>query len=245
LTSDDLKVTRLENGAIVRLDIPGGELTRSTASKFSDHCSKIAQDRDIKIVVVSSVGTDFCVGAAKDLGRDKIVPDPASALAAVPVPVIGLFSGKCYSVGLEIALCCDIRVGLRNSTFELSDPGAGILPMWGGTQRLPRAIGTGRATMMLLLGKNISSDVAISWGILHELTDTPEESLEEQLALLLDNGPIALAMAKESVHRGTELPLRDGLRLEGDLNHQLAATQDRAEGLRSFFAKRPPDFSGR
>jgi enoyl-CoA hydratase/carnithine racemase len=117
--------------------------------------------------------------------------------------------------------------------------------MWGGTQRLPRAIGTGRATTMLLLGKSISSDVAISWGILHELTDTPEKTLEEQLALLLGSGPIALAMAKESVYRGTELPLRDALRLEGDLNHQLAATQDRDEGLRSFFAKRPPDFSGR
>ncbi len=245
MTSDDLKVTRSEDGAIVRLDLPGGELTSSTASQFSDRCSEIAQDRDVKIVVVSSLGTDFCVGAAKDLDRAEVVPDPASALAAVSVPVVGLFSGKCHSVGLEIALCCDIRVGARDSTFELSDPMMGIMPMWGGTQRLPRAIGTGRATTMLLLGKSISSDVAISWGILHELTDTPEKTLEEQLVLLLGSGPIALAMAKESVYRGTELPLRDALRLEGDLNHQLAATQDRDEGLRSFFAKRPPDFSGR
>lgn len=245
MTSDDLRVTRLEDRAIIRLDLPGGELSGSAASQFSARCSEIAQDRDVKIVVVSSLATDFCVGAAKDLDRAQIVPDPASALAAVSVPVVGLFSGKCHSVGLEIALCCDIRIGLRNSTFELSDPMSGTLPMWGGTQRLPRAIGTGRATTMLLLGKSISSDVAVSWGILHELTDTPEEALQEQLALLLGSGPIALAMAKECVHRGTELPLRDALRLEGDLNHQLAATEDRDEGLRSFFAKRPPDFSGR
>ena len=79
----------------------------------------------------------------------------------------------------------------------------------------------------------------------HEVVDDPKQRAREIAAQLADLGPLALEFAKEAVHRGSELPLRDGLRLEGDLNHQLAATHDRADGLAAFFDKRPPDFAGR
>jgi enoyl-CoA hydratase/carnithine racemase len=98
---------------------------------------------------------------------------------------------------------------------------------------------------MMLLGSTLGAERAVSLGLAHEIVgDAPARALElaGQLAGL---GPLALEFAKEAVHRGSELPLRDGLRLEGDLNHQLAATDDRAEGLAAFFDKRPPDFSGR
>ncbi len=98
---------------------------------------------------------------------------------------------------------------------------------------------------MLFLGTEINATTAHLWGLLHSIEEDHGVELEGTVDSLLACGPLALEMAKEAVHRGSELPLRDGLRLEGDLNHQLAATEDRAEGLAAFFAKRPPDFSGR
>ena len=83
------------------------------------------------------------------------------------------------------------------------------------------------------------------WGIVHDVVDDLEAGLAAVVDQLLGTGPLALEFAKEAVHRGSELGLRDGLRLEGDLNHELAATEDRAEGLAAFFDKRPPDFAGR
>ncbi len=98
---------------------------------------------------------------------------------------------------------------------------------------------------MLLLGTEIDAATARTWGLVHEIADDADGALSRVVESLLACGPLALELAKEAIHRGSELPLRDGLRLEGDLNHQLAATEDRAEGLAAFFAKRPPDFSGR
>ncbi len=98
---------------------------------------------------------------------------------------------------------------------------------------------------MLMLGTEVDAVTAQSWNLMHILSEDPEEEVRKVINDLLECGPLALEMAKEAVHRGSELPLRDGLRLEGDLNHQLAATDDRAEGLAAFFEKRPPDFSGR
>jgi|TARA_B100000929_G_C15431899_1_gene394970 enoyl-CoA hydratase/carnithine racemase len=98
---------------------------------------------------------------------------------------------------------------------------------------------------MLLLGTEIDAPTSRSWGLIHEIADKGDADLTRVVESLLTSGPLALELAKEAIHRGSELSLRDGLRLEGDLNHQLAATEDRAEGLAAFFAKRPPDFSGR
>ena len=98
---------------------------------------------------------------------------------------------------------------------------------------------------MLLLGTEIAAATSRAWGLVHEVADDVDGALKGVVESLLASGPLALELAKEAIHRGSEMPLRDGLRLEGDLNHQLAATEDRAEGLAAFFAKRPPDFSGR
>ena len=98
---------------------------------------------------------------------------------------------------------------------------------------------------MLMLGEAIDAATAETWGVVHAVVEDLPGAVAEFVDQLLGTGPLALEFAKEAVHRGSELPLRDGLRLEGDLNHQLAATEDRAEGLAAFFDKRPPDFAGR
>ncbi len=205
----------------------------------------LVDDRALRVVVISAPGASFCIGAHADLDRYSVSPDPVAALGRLRVPVICAVAGECCSVGLELLLVADIRVGTSDASFSLADPVGGVLPSWGGTQRLPRAIGTARASAMLLLGTTIDATTAEQWGLLHEVVDDLDVAVARIVDQLSQTGPLALEFAKEAVHRGSELPLRDGLRLEGDLNHQLAATEDRAEGLAAFFEKRPPDFSGR
>ena len=195
------------------------------------------------LVVRNEPGTDFCSGISFD--PLELQPDPASALAAVRNPVICTISGDCSGPGLEIALACDVRLCAPGARFSMSDPLEGRLPAWGGTQRLPRAIGASRASTMLLLGTEVDAPTALEWGLVHAVEDDLDDAVERLLDELAGAGPLALEFAKEAIHRGSELPLADGLRLEGDLNHQLAATDDRAEGLAAFFDKRPPDFAGR
>jgi len=203
------------------------------------------ETRAIGVVSLHARVSDFCTGPADDLDRLAVIPDPASALARLRPPVVVSVRGACRSVGLEIVLAADICVADRGSTFAMPDLAAGMLPCWGGTQRLARAVRPSVATAMLLLGDDVDARRAAELGLVHEVAEDPDAAVDEIAATLLARGPLALEFAKEAVHRGAELPLRDGLRLEGDLNHLLASTDDRTEGLAAFFEKRPPDFAGR
>jgi enoyl-CoA hydratase/carnithine racemase len=184
------------------------------------------------------------IGGA-DFDPLEVRPDPAAALARVRAPVVAALDGDCLSVGLEVALAADIRLSTPAARFGLPDLRAGRLPCWGGTQRLPRVVGTAKATSMLLLGEILDAPAAAEAGLVHAVTDDLDGAVDAVVDGLLAVGPLAVELAKEAVHRGAELPLRDGLRLEGDLNTLLQSTDDRAEGLAAFFAKRPPDFAGR
>ncbi len=245
LQADSVTVASSADGRVVTLTLPGGPLGARTASEISEACERLQEDRNIRALFLRSKAEDFCSGLAGEFDRHAVSPDPAAALSRLRIPLVALLSGECSSGGLEIALACDIRIGTPASRYSLRDPLSGSLPSWGGTQRLPRAISLGRASAMLLLGTEIDAATAQNWGLIHSVADDLEASSDSTVDALLACGPLAIEMAKEAIHRGSELPLRDGLRLEGDLNHQLAATEDRAEGLAAFFAKRPPDFSGR
>ena len=233
-------------GTLNRIEytLDGGELDRVAARALADLCASVRETREPAVLVLrNKPGTDFCSGISFD--PLELQPDPASALAAVRGPVICAISGACYGPGLEIALTSDIRLCDQTARFAMRDAVDGRLPAWGGTQRLPRAVGASRASTMLLLGSEIDAPTALAWGLTHAVEEDLDGAVERWLDELAGAGPLALEFAKEAVHRGSELPLADGLRLEGDLNHQLAATEDRAEGLAAFFDKRPPDFAGR
>jgi enoyl-CoA hydratase/carnithine racemase len=245
MATNDIDVERSGDGRIARIRIPGGLFETSHADGLSRAAEDLVDDRDVRVVVIAASSSDFCSGAADDLDRYEVTPDPASALARIRVPIIAVVTGKCCSVGVELLLVADIRICDLDATFVIDDLHNDQLPAWGGTQRLPRAVGIARATSMLLLGEPIDAATAVEWGLVHEAIEDVDGAVEATLGQLAGTGPLALEFAKEAVHRGSELPLRDGLRLEGDLNHQLAATSDRAEGLAAFFDKRPPDFSGR
>lgn len=259
-----VRVAHLHGGAVLDLCLPGGPLVSATTAALIGLLDEAVENRTLRAVVLRTDGEHFCTGPGTDLDPLAAIVDPASLLARLRVPVIAAVSGTCRSVGLELVLAADVVLAATNATFALPDVAEGRgLPCWGGTQRLARAVGVARAGAMLLLGEELDATGArhagLVWSVIDpavtpqaDTPDTPETgdtavvmaamALAERLCGL---GPLALEYAKEAVHRGAELPLRDGLRLEGDLNTLLATSSDRAEGLAAFFAKRPADFAGR
>ncbi len=243
LTSVNVDIS--DDGFIARITIPGGALGRAVARELAEAGESLIEVRTLRAIIVTAAGEDFCSGPADDLDVYEFRPDPAAALARLRPPVIAAIDGSCLGPGLEIVLAADIRVCGPTAQFALDQVVDGLIPAWGGTQRLPRCIRPGAAIAFALLGSRFDAATAKDLGLVFSVADdvgAESDRLADQLTAL---GPLALELTKEAVHRGSELPLRDGLRLEGDLNHQLAATEDRAEGLAAFFEKRPPDFSGR
>lgn len=243
LTSVDLRLS--QSGQAATIVVPGGRLTGQVARELAAAAESVREQREVRVIVLRAEAPGFCDGAAPDLDVHDFRPDPASALAQLRPPVIAAVDGACLGVGLELILAADIRIGTKRSSYALDQVQHGSVPAWGGTQRLPRCIRPGAAAGLALLGESIDAEAAKRLGLLYGVTEDLDGEINRLVEMVEARGPLALEFTKEAVHRGSELPLRDGLRLEGDLNHQLAATQDRAEGLQAFFEKRPPDFSGR
>lgn len=228
---------------IVRLS--GDSLSARAARELDGLLEELEADRSLRVLLLASRGADFCPGAGADLDPLGAGIDPPGRLEALRVPVVAALSGRCASVGTELAVAADIRVAAPGAALSLADVTAGGFPRWGGIQRLVRAAGTGVATAMVLLGRELAGAEAHGPGLVHELAEDPFDRARELAATLAERGPLALEYAKEAVRRGAELPLHDALRLEADFNHLLAGSQDRGEGLAAFFDKRPPRFEGR
>lgn len=232
-------------GAVGTVRLSGQPLSARAARELDGLLEELEADRSLRVLLLVSAGADFCPGAGADLDPLGGGVDPPGRLEALRIPVVAAVSGRCASVGTELAVASDVRVAAPGSVLSLADVTAGGFPRWGGIQRLVRATGTGVATAMVLLGRELTGAEAHEAGLVHELAEDPADRAREVAATLAERGPLALEYAKEAVRRGAELPLHDALRLEADFNHLLAGSQDRAEGLAAFFDKRPPRFEGR
>jgi len=148
--------------------------------------------------------------------------------------------------GLELALSCDIRLASNKAKFSLPQVAEGLIPMDGGTQRLPRIVGKGKALELILTAEIISADEALAIGLVNKVVAKEELAAEAEAMAkaMTTKGPIALKYAKEAVNKGLDLTLEQGLRLEADLYLLLHTTDDRTEGIRAFLEKRPPQFKG-
>jgi E-phenylitaconyl-CoA hydratase len=162
-------------------------------------------------------------------------------------PIIAAINGHCLAGGLELALCCDIRIAAEHAQFGLPEVTRAIIPGAGGTQRLMRAIPSAAAMQMLLTGGRFDARWALRAGLVSEVM-APEAVLPRALEIageICRNGPLALRAVKEAALRGREVTLEDGLRIENEQGRAVMASADAREGPRAFAEKRPPRYEGR
>ena len=231
---------------IHRLTVPSGPLTLAAAGALEREARALAENPGARVVVLAGDGDGFCPGVADGWTPLGSGLDVAAAVAAIRCPTVALLRGPVHSVGLEIALACDLRVAAPDVSYAFPELAGGRLPCWGGTQRLPRVAGL-PAALVLLLGETLDGGDPLAAGLAQYrvVAEEQEAAAGVLVATLLGLAPLALELVKEAVHRGGELPMRRGLELEGDLNHLLQSTRDRAEGLAAFAEKRAPAFEGR
>lgn len=220
---------------------------------LADACEAIEVEAEVRVVVLTAEGDNFCRGwdAAILGGEDpRGLPeqgDPFGSLAQLPRPVVCAIQGEALSAGLELALACDVRVAAEDARLGLPETKFGLVPMGGGTQRLARLVGRGKALEMILTGEPVDAREALRIGLVSAVA--PRDKLlaeaEAIAARIAERGPIAVRYAKEAVSRGLEMTLEQALRYETDLTVILQTTEDRAEGVRAFLEKRRPEFKGR
>jgi enoyl-CoA hydratase len=164
-----------------------------------------------------------------------------------PKPVLAAVGGFALGGGCELALACHLRVASENARFGLPEVGLGIMPGYGGTVRLARLIGLGRAVELTLTGEMMDARRALEVGLVSDVVPREEllERSKELLRKVTKNGPVAVRLAMESIYRAMDAPLSEAMANEASLFGLLAATEDMKEGMTAFLEKRKPDFKGR
>jgi enoyl-CoA hydratase/carnithine racemase len=220
-------------------------ISRQMSRELEEACRLINQDNDIHVVIITGAGGKaFCGGSELDPSEPGY--NLSGAVAGIECPVIAAINGDALGQGLELALSCDIRLASEKARFSLPQVAQGVIPMDGGTQRLARIVGRGKAMELLLTAESISADEALKIGLVSKLL--PQDKLAKEADDLAQNiaakGPVALKYIKEVINKGMDMTLEQGLRLEADLYFLIHTTADRTEGIRAFLEKRLPEFKG-
>lgn len=212
-------------------------------------------DARVRALVITGAGRAFVAGADMQAladrrdgfgGRDAALSgqDVMNSLAALPIPTVAAINGFALGGGLELALACDLRVAARSATLGLPEVTRGLIPGYGGTQRLQRLIGLGRASDLVLTGRMVGAEEALALGLVNRVEDDALSAAIALARLCARNAPVALGLAKEALMRGLDVTLPQGLEIEADLFGLALTTDDAQEGIRSFFEKRDPEFRG-
>jgi enoyl-CoA hydratase/carnithine racemase len=267
LTPEEKKVTEYEtllveqrkHVAYVTLNRPTALNALSTALRrdLKQFFADIQAEREVRLVVVTGAGRAFCAGADIKEWREpsSMVDDRESrrqlnfwdVMSRCEHPTIAAINGYALGGGCELAMCCDIRIASDQAQLGLTEVTLGIIPGGGGTQRLPRLIGRGKALELILTGKRIDAHEALRLGLVEQVVphDQLMAAVEELAQTIIARAPLAVKYAKEAIVRGLALPLEEGLKVEAELYTLLRTTEDRMEGARAFQEKRPPQFQGR
>jgi enoyl-CoA hydratase/carnithine racemase len=218
---------------------------------------QIEQD-GLRIVVVTGAGDKaFCAGG--DLKQRRGMTDEQwmaqhaifermlRALMSCPLPVMVAVNGAAYGGGCEFVAACDFVYASSTAHFALTEVTLGIMPGAGGTQNLPRAMGTRRAMEVILTGAPFTAEQGEAWGLINKVT-APDKLMEETLTTarrIAANAPISVRQAKQSVLRGAQMSIWDGLAFEIEAYNRMVPTEDRREGVLAYNEKRKPNFRGR
>ncbi|HVP78249.1 MAG TPA: enoyl-CoA hydratase-related protein [Thermodesulfobacteriota bacterium] len=219
------------------------------SDELAEICADIAWDEEVRVIVLTG-SLDVGVNRTNSgTGEEEAMKfcSVAEPIAKIDRPVIAAIQGDAIGQGLEMALACDIRIAAKTSCFGLDQIQAGLIPWNGGTQRLTRLVGRGKASEMILTGKTIRADEAQRIGLVNQVVPS-EDVMEITMKMareMASKGSIALKYTKEAVYQGMDLTLEQGLRLEADLYLLIHTTKDRTEGIRAFREKRVPKFEGK
>jgi enoyl-CoA hydratase len=167
-------------------------------------------------------------------------------MIACPIPVIGAINGAAYGGGCEMTLCCDFVYAASTARFALTEVTLGIMPGAGGTQNMPRAVGTRRAKEVLMTGRPFTAQQGLEWGMINRVCepDTLIATTLETATRIAGNAPLSVRQIKQSVNVGVQMDLASGLMFEIEAYNRLPPTADRHEGVNAFNEKRKPVFKG-
>jgi enoyl-CoA hydratase len=248
-------LARTDEFALLTLDRPEAlnALSFQTLREIDAALDQVAAG-DTRALFVTGAGTRaFCAGAdIKELmgrplaqGRRDMANGQriVSRFGTLPMPSIALINGYAFGGGLELALACNFRLALQTARLGLPEIKLGLIPGYGGTQRLPRLIGEARALEIVMTGRTVNADEAERIGLVHRLVDDDLIEAGKSFAREMTGyGLPALALARDAVTRALDVSLEDGLKREADLNTLAFQTDDATEGMTAFIEKRKPVF---
>jgi enoyl-CoA hydratase/carnithine racemase len=233
-------------------------INRDLVRTLEQRLEEIRVDPGVRVVVLTGAGARaFCAGA--DLKERAVLTSEQVAaflhslrrvlttIEQLPVPVIAAINGAAFGGGLELALAADIRLAADSAVMGLTETRLAIIPGGGGTQRLPRLIGRGKAKELIFTGKRIGAAEALSMGLVNQVC--PRDRLQDETlkmaAEIAQAGPIAVRQAKFAIDAGMESALQTGLSIEAQAYQACIPTEDRLEGLAAFREKRKPVYKGK
>src|SRR5256714_10961273 len=256
---ETLLVERRERVAIITINRPEkrNALNIRTREEGASALEELREDDSIGVVVFTGAGDKaFIAGAdiAEFAGRTALTQRAImlgrslfTAIDTFPKPVIAMVNGYCLGGGCELALSCDLRIASEAASFGQPEINLGIIPGGGGTQRLTRLIGEGRAMEMILTGEIINAETALRYGLVNHVVPADQLAAKtmEIANRIAEKSPIALRLAKEAVKLASRSSLDEGLRREIDLFALCFSSEDKDEGVNAFLEKRKPAFKGK
>lgn len=246
--------------AVVTIDRPDklNALNHDTIVELGKAIERATADESVRGMIVTGSGRKAFVAGADIAELSKMGPVDGvdvsrlgqrvfRAIELSRKPVIAAVNGFALGGGCELAMACHLRIASTNAKFGLPEVKLGIIPGYGGTLRLPRLVGKGRALELVLTGEMIDAQEAHRIGLANRVVeqDALMDEARALLATIIGNGPVALGLAIECTTRGMEMDVDDGLALESNLFGLLAATDDMHEGMKAFLEKRKAEFRGR
>ena len=256
---ETLLLERRERVVIITINRPEkrNALNIKTREEGAALIEELRGNDSVGVVVITGAGDKaFIAGAdiAEFAGRTAMMQRDVmvsrslfNAIDSFPKPVIAMINGYCLGGGCELALACDIRIASENASFGQPEINLGIIPGGGGTQRLTRLVGEGKAMEMILTGEIIDAKTAHAIGLVNHVVplDQLEAKTMEIASRIAEKSPIALSLAKEAVKIASRSNLDEGLRREVDLFALCFSTEDKDEGVKAFLEKRKPVWKGK